>query len=363
MPSPDSYDSKLRAAARSLGSVAALLARVLPHARPAPERRAEPPGAVQAAAPAATPPIRRPGFSEAPDSASARRTGVFVASAFANPAGRRPYKLYVPGGYHGQPVPLIVMLHGCTQTVDDFAAGTRMNAFAEERTFLVVYPEQTSAANAGRCWNWFNAGDQRRGEGEPSIIAGITRTIMHEYAVDSRRVYAAGMSAGAAEAAILAATYPDLYAAIGVHSGLAYGAAKNLPSALSAMRGGAAGTSAPRSPGDSQTVPAIVFHGDRDSTVNPANGEYVVAQSAYAKLPADVRRERAPGGREYSTTRYLDTEGKPMLEYWLVHGAGHAWSGGSSTGTYTDPQGPDATRAMLRFFADHVHAGVANVSA
>jgi len=272
--------------------------------------------------------------------------GEFLGATFSNEAGSRPYKLYVPSGYAGRPVPLVVMLHGCTQSPDDFAAGTRMNAAAEAHTCLVAYPAQTTAANGSRCWNWFNAGDQRRDRGEPSLIAGITRDVMEHYAVDPRRVYVAGLSAGGAATAIMGARYPDLYAAIGVHSGLACGAATDLSSAFAAMRQGHAGQG--RRP-----MPAIVFHGDRDGTVNPANADAVIAQSA-PEATMDIRNEegRVPGGHSYTRTTYGSAEG-PVLEQWVVHGAGHAWMGGSPAGSFTDPAGPDATREMLRFFLEH----------
>src|SRR5437899_2008762 len=164
--------------------------------------------------------------------------GQFIEATYSNPAGTRAYKLYIPSRYHGQALPLVVMLHGCTQSPDDFAAGTRMNLIAEEQTCLVVYPAQSSEASAAKCWNWFRPSDQRRGQGEPSLIAGITRQVMSDYSVDPQRIYIGGLSAGAAAAALMGATYPDLYAAIGVHSGLACGAANDLPSAFTAMRQG-----------------------------------------------------------------------------------------------------------------------------
>ena len=285
----------------------------------------------------------------------------FLAMTFNNEAGSRPYKLYVPSGYRGQPVPLIVMLHGCTQSPDDFAAGTRMNEAAEEHTCLIAYPGQTSAANMQKCWNWFSEADQQREAGEPSLIAGITREVMGDYAVDPRRVYVAGLSAGGAAAAVMADTYPELYAAIGVHSGLACGAARDLTSAFAAMQQGGedftqrvADASASRV--QLRVIPAIVFHGDLDSTVHPRNGDAVVAQSAQdAVVAARTEQGQVPGGHAYTRTLHTDARGQTVIEQWVIHGAGHAWFGGSTAGSYTDPRGPDATEAMVRFFLEHPH--------
>jgi poly(hydroxyalkanoate) depolymerase family esterase len=276
----------------------------------------------------------------------------FIEGTYSNAAGSRAYKLFVPGGYHGQPLPLVVMLHGCTQSPDDFAAGTRMNFIADEQACFVVYPAQRSEANQAKCWNWFRTADQQRGSGEPSLIAGITRQIMRDYAVDPRRVYVAGLSAGAAAAAVMGATYSDLYAAIGVHSGLACGAANDLPSAFIAMRQG--GGFDDRVLNDRPAVPTIVFHGDRDSTVHPNNGDQILDQfMRTTRTQAQVHRGRAPGGHGYTRTVHTDANGRESFEHWTIHGAGHAWSGGSPAGSYTDPHGPDATREMLRFFLAH----------
>ena len=277
----------------------------------------------------------------------------FVEENYSNPAGSRSYKLFIPSRYHGQPLPLVIMLHGCTQSPDDFAAGTRMNFMAEEQTCFVAYPAQRSDANPAKCWNWFRSSDQRRGEGEPSLIAGITRKVMRDYCVDRARIYVGGMSAGAAAAAVMGATYTDLYAAIGLHSGLACGAAVDLPSALVAMRQGR-GADHPVISGDEDFVPTIVFHGDRDTTVHPKNGDQILEQARRtAGSHKKVHRGKIPGGHSYTRTVYSDADGRGNLEHWNIHGAGHAWSGGSPVGSYTDPQGPDATREMLRFFLEH----------
>jgi poly(hydroxyalkanoate) depolymerase family esterase len=274
----------------------------------------------------------------------------FIAGTFRGADGSRNYKLFVPSRSQEKPLPLVVMLHGCTQSPDDFAAGTRMNFLAEERNCFVVYPEQPSGANQAKCWNWFRTGDQQRDGGEPSLIAGITRQVMRDYPIDPKRVYVAGLSAGGAAAAIMAATHADLYAAVGIHSGLACGAASDLPSAFVAMRQGGESKIADGGP----PVPTIVFHGDHDTTVHPNNGDRIVEQSAKAAgLKAKVTGGRVPHGYAYTRTNLTDAGGRAISEHWNVHGAGHAWSGGSPAGSYTDPRGPDATREMLRFFLEH----------
>lgn len=272
----------------------------------------------------------------------APRPGQFIDGHHANAAGRRDYKLYVPASHTGVPAPLVVMLHGCGQDPDDFANGTGMNLLAEEVGCLVLYPAQSSSANASRCWNWFNAVDQRRDQGEPSIIAGMTLQIMDHHAVDPSQVYVAGLSAGGAMATIMGTLYPDLYAAVGVHSGLPFASAHDLPSALAAMKGDFRRAQAP-----GRALPIIVFHGDRDTTVHPANGDELVRHLAQA---GTAEPGRVPDGHAYTRTVYPGDDGILHAEHWLVHGAGHAWFGGNARGSYTDGRGPDASREMMRFF-------------
>jgi poly(hydroxyalkanoate) depolymerase family esterase len=309
-------------------------------------------------------PRPRPASSRVPATAPdvVPKGGRFVTGTFTGAAGTRGYKLYIPSAYQGQPLPLVVMLHGCTQSADDFAAGTRMNIVGEERACFVAYPWQPKSANGSKCWNWFQPGDQQRDRGEPSLIAGITRQISRDYAIDRQRVYVAGLSAGGAAAAIMGAAYPDIYAAVGVHSGLPCGAASDLPSAFSAMRQGGSGSRnrAPRSSavdGDGRLVPTIVFHGDKDATVHPQNGHHVIEQSRSTGLLElrSVTEHGRAGGRTYGRTSHFDASGQAVLEMWVVHGAGHAWSGGSPAGSYSDPEGPDASREMVRFFLEHSH--------
>jgi poly(hydroxyalkanoate) depolymerase family esterase len=272
--------------------------------------------------------------------------GQFVSGTYSNAAGSRDYKLYVPSSYTSGPMPLVVMLHGCTQDPDDFARGTQMNLLAEELRCFVVYPAQSQQANPSRCWNWFSEIDQQHGRGEPSIIAGITETILHNHNVDKRQVYVAGLSAGGAMATIMGTLYPDLYAAVGVHSGLPFASASDLPSALAAMKGHLG-----RPPSNARPIPIIVFHGDKDTTVHPINGDALIKQGAHGQARAPVVEPgRVPHGYAYTRTVHQREDGTPQAEQWLIHGAGHAWSGGSAHGSYTDGKGPDASREMMRFF-------------
>ena len=312
------------------------------------------------------------GTPEAPATADTPATadklpGQFLLRSFNAPAGTRAYKLYIPARtvqQAGRPMPLVVMLHGCTQSADDFAAGTQMNRLADEQGVLVVYSEQASGANPSRCWNWFRGEDQQRGSGEPSLLAGIVQAVGDEVMVDPKRVFVAGLSAGAAMAVVLGETYPELFAAVGAHSGLPYAAAHDIPSALAAMKGRSAlgrahfpGTADDPRRETAQAVPVIVFHGDRDHTVQHSNGDTIVRQASEAhahqlKAQALVStvEEGEQGGRRYTRTVHADALGRPRVEQWTLHGAGHAWSGGDPSGSFTDAAGPDASAEMLRFF-------------
>src|SRR5229473_3912032 len=255
----------------------------------------------------------------------------FIDGSLTNNQGSRQYKLFIPSRYQGQPLPLLVMLHGCLQDPDDFALGTRMNALAEEQGLFVLYPAQSESANQTRCWNWFIAAHQRRDQGEPSIIAGMTQEVIRSYHIDSRRVYIAGMSAGGAMAAIMAATYSDLYIAVGVHSGMPFGAAQNFFAAIAAMKDGAAiGARLP-----AKRIPLIVFHGDQDSMVNSRNADQLIAQWLGGPEPDGSKRASTASvsegnGRAFTRAIYHDAAGHALAENWLVHHAGHAWSGGGA---------------------------------
>lgn len=277
------------------------------------------------------------------------RNASFRAGVHTCVLGKRRFKIYVPAAAAGMPLPLLVMLHGCGQTADDFAKGTRMNALAEEFQMLVLYPEQAREAHSNRCWNWFRRGDQGRGDGEPGLLADMTRAIVEKHSVDPARVYVAGLSAGASAALVLGNAYPDLFAAVGAHSGLPVGAARDSASAMMAMGQG--------NPGNrpSAAIPTIIFHGSDDKVVNPRNGRFIAirALEPFRGLRSTQTRGQVPGGRRYVKSVYRKGQGRPVVEEWLIDGSGHAWSGGSRAGRFVDPGGPDASRAMVRFFLRH----------
>ena len=253
-------------------------------------------------------------------------------------------------------LPLIVLLHGCKQNAQDFALGTAMNELAEQQGCMVLYPEQLSSANAQRCWNWFEPGHQQRGRGEPGMIVALTQRVLaaHQGAggADPERVYIAGLSAGGAMAAVVAGLCPDIFAGLGVHSGLPAGAAKNLISAFSAMRRGAKGHNAP-------ALPTIVFHGDHDKTVHPDNGKYISSAALAALKSSGVSLAKssavvtAADGQTTERTIYRAANGPSYIEHWRVDNGPHAWSGGNSAGSFTNPAGPSASAAMLTFFLQH----------
>ena len=299
---------------------------------------------------------------------------------YQNSTSSHPYFVYTPETYHvGKTVPLLVMLHGCTQSAEDFAAGTRMNQLAEKYGFIVVYPQQTHKANRTLCWNWFRSAHQVRNRGEPAIIAHMVQAIRQNtshWTIDSNQIYVVGASAGAAMAVILGATYPDIFAAIGVHSGIEYQAVTNITSALNVMRQRGPdpvlqGKRAYEAMGSYQrVVPMIVFQGTRDRVVPPIIGDQLVQQwmqtnhlASHGLYVADFTNPttttsgQVPGGYAYTVYTWKDTKGNDVQTYWKIQGLGHAWSGGSPNGSHTDPRGPNASVAMYQFFMNHPRVG------
>ncbi|MCE7796218.1 PHB depolymerase family esterase [Sphingobium sufflavum] len=300
--------------------------------------------------PAAARPIRPkkpPGIAKRP------APGSFTSDELACPQGLVRYRLYVPRGSARQRLPLVVMLHGCSQSAEDFAAGTDMNRLADELGIVILYPQQSQAANLARCWNWHDPDNQARGRGEPAMIAALTRHAIALTRANPARIYIAGLSAGGAAAAIVGAAYPDLYVAVGVHSGVARGDIRSLGAALSAMRGRAG----PRPTGGlPRPLPTIVFHGDSDRVVHPSNaGGFLsnLERSRAGPLLSQSISGRSEGGRDFTRKLYRTGTGQVLLEDWTIHGSGHSWSGGRATGSHTDPAGPSASREMLRFFLSY----------
>ena len=280
---------------------------------------------------------------------AAEDTEQWLRGTFAHQGRTVDYMLFVPVSAAGQrevQQPLIMMLHGCTQNAADFAAGTRMNEHARACGAMVLYPEQAQRVNAQKCWNWFKSQHQQRGRGEPALLTALVQHIAQQQHADQRRVYVAGLSAGGAMADVLGHCYPDVYAAVGVHSGLPHGAAHDVASALTAMRTGTAPVSA-RTTG--ARPPTIVFHGDADTTVHVNNGLAILAGAR----PGEVKEGQSPSGRRFTRTLYPASQARGDSEHWRLHGMGHAWSGGSAQGSYTQPECADASREMLRFFLSH----------
>lgn len=268
---------------------------------------------------------------------------------FTCEAGTREYIVHAPDNSDSAPQGLVLMLHGCTQTPEDFTAGTRMNAHADTHGLIAVYPAQSRGANAQTCWNWFSKGDQRRDRGEPAILAGMVREVAETHGVPADRVFVAGLSAGAAMAVILGRSYPDLFAGVAAHSGLPYGSATDVPNAFAAMRGESQQRTTPTG---GPAVPTIVFHGSTDATVVPANGDRIIEDALAASKGSQLQTvtEAEAGGRRYRQVTTLGPDGAPLAEHWSVEGLGHAWSGGDRAGSYADPAGPDASAEIVRFF-------------
>ena len=274
----------------------------------------------------------------------------FRTERFNCEAGARDYLTYVPSSASKGATALIVMLHGCTQTNADFAAGTGMNALAERHGFIVVYPQQSRGDNAQSCWNWFSPGDQRRDRGEPAILAGIATHVATAHGIPASDTFVAGLSAGAAMAVILGQSYPDVFAAVGTHAGLAHGSARDLPSAVAAMAGNPAAD--PYRPAKRRPTPTIIFQGSADNTVNPANADRIARDvlSAGPEVPLFDTATGQQNGRSFVRETTTTGDGTVLLEYWKIEGLGHAWSGGNPAGSYVDPAGPDASTEMVRFF-------------
>ncbi|MCM2563753.1 PHB depolymerase family esterase [Lutimaribacter sp. EGI FJ00015] len=294
---------------------------------------------------------RSPGDEASPRIPTGAR---YITRKHNGTTGSRAFKLYLPASRPKQPKGLILMLHGCDQTPDDFAVGTRMNLLAEKHGLAIAYPAQTEGHNSASCWNWFKPDHQARGAGEPAILASLTRKLMKEFGLGRESVFVAGLSSGGAMAAILADVYPDVFSAAGIHSGLSRGTARNVISAMSAMRsGGTPGDIAPATPAGPNPTRRIIFHGDTDSTVHPSNAPIIVAAAMGDEAVPTKEIKRSVRGRGYARSEYAGPNGAVLLELWMIEGASHGWSGGHAAGSYTDTKGPDASAQMVRFFLEN----------
>lgn len=296
------------------------------------------------------------------------RSGRWVHGRYAGPAGARAYDVYLPVGLRRRTrVPLVVLLHGCNQTATEFAHSTRFTTTADRNGFVVAVPHQESRHHPQRCWRWYESAHQHRTTGEPAVLAGVTAQVLAEderWRIDPRRVYVTGLSAGGAMALTMAATHPDLYAAVGVHSAPAYRSASRATQAASAMAG-RAHAPLPVPGAGVAMAPTIVVQGTADTVVRAPNGDQVVDQwlayrAAATDLsdPAGIGRTRTTAGhtrdgRGYTTVRWYTKRGRKVLEHWLIQGLGHAWSGGRDGCRYSDPAGPRAATLMWQFFSNH----------
>jgi poly(hydroxyalkanoate) depolymerase family esterase len=304
-----------------------------------------------------------------PATGAGRGAGRVIEGSFRNAAGERRYKLFLPdGAARGASPALVVVLHGCTQDAADIARGSRMNEGAEGRGWMVLYPEQSAADNPRKCWNWYDAAHQARGAGEPSIIAGLTAQVAEEYGVSPERTWLTGISAGAAMASLVAAAYPERYAAIALHSGLVHSATGSVAGALGVMQKGVPSPEphaerAHAAMGEhARVIPALVIHGGSDAVVVPINGaqaarQWFLTNALAMGQPLDTtsgasdHSVREENGYEVRRSTYRARSGVALAHLVMVMWLGHAWSGGSADGTFTDVRGPSATAMILDFFA------------
>lgn len=291
--------------------------------------------------------------------AAAQAPGTFEWHTYAGDAGTRRYRLFVPASADAtKPAPLVVMLHGCTQDPDDFARGSRFNELAARAGAIVAWPEQTGSHHPQKCWTWYDPANQAAGRGEPALVAAITREVMASRAIDPRRVYVGGVSAGAAMAVNTAAAYPELFAAVASHSGIPYRAAADVPHAIAVMRTGSSDPAilayALQDALGGRRLPLIAIHGAADPVVVPTNSRQLAAQWAgVLGLTASPAERGTEGGLGIERTRWKASDGSIAVELIVVDSLAHAWSGGSAEGTFTDARGPDASRLILDFLLSH----------